>query len=221
MSFLFVDTFVMSEGALPEWGTFCEDQAQKLADCFKQELRQFRLNNPQFENVPTAGFARLFTASFLTHFEESEAPSQTRESNAAAATSSTTATSPPARQKVWKSIFRKRESKEEMSSSTNASASASGSGSSEGKMRKRSNTMKASVNSSAATRSPFVEQATVVKSSNMNMLQFNNQSSDNFDNLSWTRCHVSLSLTHGMYQLLIRCPPKVCPSLIAPYGLMI
>ena len=214
MSFLFVDTFVMSEGALPEWGTYCEDQAQKLADCFKQELRQFRLNNPQFDNVPTAGFARLFTASFLTHFEEAEAPTQTRESNAAAATSSTV-TSPPARQKVWKSIFRKRESKEELSSSTNASAS------SEGKMRKRSNTMKASVNTSAAVRSPFVEQATVVKSSNMNMLQFNNQSSDNFDNLSWTRCHVSLALTHGMYQLLIRCPPKVCPSLIAPYGLMI
>lgn len=210
MSFLFVDTFVMSEGALPEWGTFCEDQAQKLADCFKQELRQFRLSNPQFDSVPTAGFARLFTASFLTHFEEADA-SHTRETNAAAATS-TTATSPPGRQKAWKSIFRKRDSKdnnERESSTTNSSSGAVGA--SEGKMRKRSNTMKASVGSSPTLRnSPFVEQPTVVMSSNMNMLQFNNQSSDNFDNLSWTRCHVSLCLTHGMYQLLIRSPPKVC-----------
>lgn len=207
MSFLFVDTFVMSEGALPEWGTFCEDQAHKLADCFKQELRQFRLNNPQFDNVPTAGFARLFTASFLTHFEEAEA---SRESNAAAATS-TTVTSPPGRQKVWKSIFRKRDNKE------NTEKESSSSSSSEGKMRKRSNTMRASVSTPAATttRSPFAEQPTVVMSSNMNMLQFN-QSSDNFDNLSWTRCHVSLCLTHGMYQLLIRCPPKVCSLPVVP-----
>ena len=206
MSFLFVDTFVMSEGALPEWGTFCEDQAKQLAECFKQELRQFRLNNPQYDNVPSAGFARLFTASFLSHFEETEA-SQNREINAAAATS-TSVTSPPAgRQKVWKSIFRKREGKENNTEKESSSSSSS----SEAKTRKRSNTMRASVSSSSssAARSPFVEQPTVVMSSNMNMLQFNNQSSDNFDNLNWTRCNVSLCLTHGMYQLLIRCPPKV------------
>ena len=207
MSFLFVDTFVMSEGALPEWGTFCEDQALKLADCFKQELRQFRLNNPQFDNVPTAGFARLFSASFLTHFSEEAEVSQTREINAAAAATSTTATTPPTgRQKVWKSIFRKRDGKD--SNDKESSSSSNG----EGKIRKRSNTMRAgstSSSSSATAHSPFVEQPTVVMSSNMNMLQFNNQSSDNFDNLSWSRCHVSLCLTHGMYQLLIRCPPKV------------
>lgn len=208
MSFLFVDTFVMSEGALPEWGTFCEDQAHKLADRFKQELRQFRLNNPQYDHVPSAGFARLFTASFLTHFEESEA-SQNREINAAAATStavtSTVVTSPPAgRQKVWKSIFRKRDGKDSSIEKESSSSS------SEGKMRKRSNTMRASVSASgSSSHSPFVDQPTVVMSSNMNMLQFNNQSSDNFDNLNWTRCNVSLCLTHGMYQLLIRCPPKV------------
>ena len=203
MSFLFVDTFVMSEGALPEWGTFCEDQAQKLADCFKQELRQFRQNNPRYDNVPSAGFARLFTASFLSHFEENEAASQNREINAAAATSTTVTSPPTGRQKVWKSIFRKRDVKD---SSTEKESS-----SGEGKARKRSSTMRASVSSSAssATRSPFVDQPTVVMSSNMNMLQFNNQSSDNFDSLSWSRCHVSLCLTHGMYQLLIRCPPKV------------
>ena len=209
MSFLFVDTFVMSEGALPEWGTFCEDQAHKLADCFKQELRQFRLNNPQYDHVPSAGFARLFTASFLSHFEETERAtegSQNKEINAAAATS-TTVTSPPAgRQKVWKSIFRKRDSKDNITEKESSSSS-----SSEGRVRKRSNTMKASVSSSgSSSRSPFVDQPTVVMSSNMNMLQFNNQSSDNFDNLNWTRCNVSLCLTHGMYQLLIRCPPKVC-----------
>lgn len=203
MSFLLVDTFVMSEGALPEWGTFCEDQAHKLADSFKQDLRQFRLNNPQFDNVPTAGFARLFTATFLTHFEEADA-SNTRESHNAAAATSTTVSSPPAgRQKVWKSIFRRRESKDPSEKESTSTTSAS-----EGRTRKRASTMRSSV--SASTRSPFVEQPTVVMSANMNMLQFNNQSSDNFDNLSWSRCHVSLCLTHGMYQLLIRCPPKVC-----------
>jgi len=205
MSFLFVDTFVMSEGTPPEWGSFCEDQAQKLADCFKQELRHFRQNNPQFEHVPTAGFARLFTATFLTHFEESEA-SNTRTENHNAAAASSTATLPPTRQKVWKSIFRKRDNKDV---NIEKESSSGGAGAGEGKVRRRSNTMRSSSTSAAASRSPFVEQPTVVLSANMNMLQFNNQSVDNFDNLSWSRCHVTLCLTHGMYQLLIRCPPKV------------
>jgi len=210
MSFLFVDTFVMSEGALPDWGSFCDEQAQKLSDCFKEELRQFRLKNPQYNDVPTAGFARLFTASFLTYFEESSSPNTVDNHNAAAASATLTPSSHPPR-RAWKSIFRKNKDGGDKDTSGESSRPS----------RRRSNTLATSpvahtspvTNSSATLRGPSVEQqqsvAAPVMSANMNMLQFN-QSSDNFENLNWCRCHVTLSLVHGMYQLLIRCPPKVC-----------
>ena len=217
MSFLFVDTFLMSEGALPDWGSFCDEQAQKLSDCFKEELRQFRLKNPQYNDVPTAGFARLFTASFLTYFEESSSPNTVDNHNAAAASATLTPSTQPSRQRAWKSIFRKNKDSGDKDAGSEGSRPT----------RRRSNTIatnpvpqtSAATNNSATLaagatiRGPTVEQqqsvATPVMSANMNMLQFN-QSNDNFDNLNWCRCHVTLSLVHGMYQLLIRCPPKVC-----------